>query len=170
MEDIINLPLYSEEQSPVPAKRKVGPMIWALLLCIVSWGMTSCGSAEQHVDRQNTDHRIDSLRANGGHGYYVATYLVGRYKTSRLNTTPFGAIVYQMDEQLIGSAIVVRVLDTVRYQVNYDLDGRAIALIGEFDKELANPSFDMRIPRGELSANAIRNMTNMDYELRVYKY
>ncbi len=75
-----------------------------------------------------------------------------------------------MDARLLGSAIVVRVLDTASYQLDYELDGQKTSVIGEFMKELSIPDFDIRIEPIEMSPVVINYVSNMDFELRVHAY
>lgn len=139
---------------------------------------TSCVSAEtkeQQASAKRISHLLDSLSSTGKHGYHVAYFVVGRFKTTLMKESMFEVSVLSMDDRLLEQPIRFRVHDGLKYQLSYSLDQSETMLVGDFDKELDTDLFRILIARPHYadSASFQKLMTNasyLDYELKVYWY
>ena len=155
-----------------------GLWIMALFSCGILVGAVSCVSPEvkeQQADEKRILQVTDSLSATGEHGYYVATYIVGRYKTSRVEKATFDVSVSRMDEGLVERPIRFLVLDTLRYQLSYSLGSRKIQVAGTFHKVLDSEGIEILVsPPSDLDSAAYRRMISnysvFENVLRVFKY
>jgi len=146
--------------------------------CLILVSAISCSlprTEEEEADALDIVRRTDSLAAGGGHGFYVATYIIGRYKTSRIKKITFNVEFSRLDKRLVERPIIFRVLDTLTYQLSYSLDSGEIQLVGEFHKVLDNGVLEVLVsPPTNLDSAAYRrvisNYTDSDNELRVYAY
>ena len=155
-------------------------VLWtkALVSCGIWMGAVSCVSPdvkEQQADAKRIVQVTDSLSAAGEHGYYVATYIVGRYKTSRVKKTTFEVLVSRMDKRLVERPIRFLVLDTLRYQLAYSLDKREMRVAGVFNKVLDSDDLEILVsPPSDLDSAAYRRMISnysvFENELRVFEY
>jgi len=147
------------------------------LLFIIT-GSTSCDSGEtkeQQASAKRISQLTDSLSATGEHGYHVAYFVVGRFKTSPIKVSTFEVSVTRMDDRLLERPIRFRVLDAETYELSYSLKQSETVLIGEFDQVLDTDLFRILIarPLSADSASLQRLMTNasyIDHELKVYRY
>jgi hypothetical protein len=153
------------------------PVVGMLLLLIIT-GINSCVSAEvkeQQASAKRISHLLDSLSSAGEHGYHVAYFLVGRFKTSPMERSTFDVSVSSMDERLLEHPIRFRVLDAETYELSYSLKQSETVLIGEFDQVLDTDLLRILIarPLSADSASLQRLMTSasyFDHELKVYRY
>jgi len=156
----------------------IGMWTMALVLCGILAGAVSCVSPEvkeQQADAMRIVQVTDSLAAAGEHGYYVATYIVGRYKTSRVRKTTFDVSVSRMDKRLVERPIRFRVLDTLRYQLSYSLDAREVKVAGMFHKVLDSEDLEILVSSpSDLDSAAYRRMISnysaVDNVLKVFEY
>ena len=141
-------------------------------------GVISCRSPEikeQLTDEKHIVQLMDSLSATGEHGYYVATYIVGRITASRVKKPAFDVSVSRMDKRLVERPIRFRVLDTLRYQLTYSLDSREMQVAGTFHKALDSEDLDVLVsPPSDLDSAAYRRMISnysaLENVLRVFEY
>jgi len=136
---------------------------------------TSPDAEEQAEDGLHIAQQIDSLSTSGGHGYYVATYLIGRYKTMRVKKATFDIQVSRLDKRLVVKPIVFRVLGPLNYELSYAFGSHESKFVGEFNKPLDVELLEILVspPQGLESAaydRVISNSSDSDYELRVYAY
>ena len=149
-----------------------------LFLVGISLGTFSCVSPESEEKKQDAfaiAQVTDSLSAEGQHGYYVAQYLIGRFKTSRIEKTTFEVSVKSIDKRLLDYPMLFRVLDTLAYQLSYSLDEKETVLVGEFDQVLEADVLRIQVDRpAELDSEEFRrvvaNSLSTDYEFRTYEY
>ncbi len=145
-------------------------MLRAFILVLLSTCLLACESREERKDRQNIRLATDSLAATGEHGYFVAAYIVGRFKTSRMQHPYFQVEVGHMDERLLGSPIALQLVDSLGYQLTYTLDGKQKIAKGEYNAVVLGEDFSLRFALDSLASSALHNLMVMDYELRVYPY
>lgn len=147
------------------------------LLFIIT-GTTSCVNAEveeQRASAKRNSQLMDSLSSAGKHGYHVAYFLVGRFKTAPLKESTFEVSVSRMDDRLLERPIRFRVLDALTYQMSYSLDDGEAVMIGDFDQELDTDLFRILIARPHYADSAslqrlITNASYFEHELKVYRY
>ncbi|HRH38749.1 MAG TPA: hypothetical protein PK760_10415 [Flavobacteriales bacterium] len=142
----------------------------AFTLILLSACLLSCESKEERADRQDINATTDSLAATGEHGYFVATYIVGRFKTSRMQHPYFQVEVGHMDERLLGSPIALQLVDSLDYQLSYSLAGEQKTAKGEYNAMVLGKDFSLRFALDSMASSALHNLMVMDYELRVYQY
>mgnify|MGYP003381899104 CR=1 FL=1 len=153
---------------------------WFLGLCsfCILMSVVSCSTPqaeEQAIDALDIARQMDSLSSAGGHGYFVETYLIGRYKVSRVKKTTFDVEVSRLDKRLVEHPIEFQVLGPRNYQLSYSLGSLETKLVGEFDKVLDAEFLEILVssPANLDSADferMIGNFSVFKYELRVYVY
>ncbi len=166
------------QQQNLSKRHPATSSVIGLFLIGISIGTFSCVSAvrgEKDPDAFAIARVTDSLAAEGRHGYYVAQYIIGRFKTSRIEKTTFEVSVKSIDNRLLDHSIMFRVLDTVAYQLSYSLDEKETVLVGEFDQVLETDVLRIQIDRpAELDSEEFRrvvaNSMYTDYEFRIYEY
>lgn len=152
--------------------------VFGLFLVGIPVGICACVSPvslEKEQDAIAIAQITDSLSAVGEHGYYVAQFLIGRYKNSRIEKTTFEVSVKRIDKRLLDHPIQFRILDTLSYQLSYSLDEREIVLVGGFDQVLDAEVLSIKVgPPAEIDREAFRrvvaNSTYVDNEFRIYEY
>lgn len=140
--------------------------------------MTSCFRSEtdaQQASDERIRHLTDSLADAGKHGFHVAYFLIGRFKTSQVKDIMFEVSVSKMDDRLLERPIRFRVLDALTYELSYSLNDKKVLVIGEFDRDLETVLFQMLVARPNFRDSTVlhRMMTdvsNFEHEIKVYRY
>lgn len=145
------------------------------LLCVLLLACSACSDDQRASLRTDADRMlIDSLAASGAHGYYVATYVVGRYKNTRLHVDPFAFTVSRMSPELEERPLTFQVLDPRAFTLSYELDGKQQVLMGGFESPLRTDEIEIEV-KGLLKAGGDSalwwsNVAMGTYELLVFKY
>ncbi|MEZ4740219.1 MAG: hypothetical protein R2818_12905 [Flavobacteriales bacterium] len=108
------------------------------------------------------------------HGYYVATYVVGRYKNTRMYVDPFAFTVSRMSPELEEVPLRFQVIDFAVFTLSYELDGKQQVLMGGFESPLRTDEIEIEV-KGLLKAGGDSalwwsNVAMGTYELLVFKY
>lgn len=145
------------------------------LLCVLLLACSACSDDQRASLRPDADRmRIDSLAASGAHGYYVATYVVGRYKNARMYVDPFAFTVSRMSLELEEVPLRFQVIDFAVFTLSYELDGKQQVLMGGFESPVHTDEIEIEV-RSLLKAGGDSALWWSDvamgtYELLVYKY
>ena len=166
------------QQHKLSKRNPVISLVFGVLLVGIFLCIFACVSPESGEKRQDVlaiAQITDSLAAEGQHGYYVAQYIIGRFKTSRIEKTTFEVSVKSIDKRLLEHPILFRVLDTLAYQLSYSLDEKETVLVGEFDQVFEDDLLRIQVDRpAELDSEGfgrvVANSMYTDYEFRIYEY
>lgn len=145
------------------------------VLCLSILLLASClGRPDtETADEDSIQAEIDSLSRSGKHGYHVARYILGRLRMTRVYELPFDISVDKMDEQLLGKAIEVRVIDSASYQLLYPQDEIKASANGKFDDTLSADMFRLLVSRGEIlkdRRSLADDLKYISYRIKVYRY
>lgn len=141
-----------------------------LLLPIV---FSSCESAEEKADRRAINLHTDSLAATGAHGYYVATFYVGRYKNTRTERTPFQVRVERIHTELIARPLELQFREGGRYELNYELPGSKVPVMGTVGEVLDLEDLEIEVgpdENGDAWEAYLKSGAYGSYVLKVYPY
>lgn len=115
--------------------------------------------------------QIDSLASTGGHGFYTAQYIVGRYKNTPILDTRFHTEVLQLDPLLIEEPLQFHMLDTTQFQLQYAFDGRQRRLTGRLGERLVQPELDIVVGISyPINHSRVGYLEAIDYEWRIHRY
>ncbi len=121
--------------------------------------------------------QVDSLKTTGEHGYFIATYLVGRYNTRRFYKMPINIVVQRLQADLTDVPFGLEIIDSTTYKVVVPRNGTAVSMIGEFGRPLVTPEFEWIMDleafmAASLEANkqVAKMTTAFSYEFRVFPY
>ena len=138
---------------------------------LITIGLVSC-SFSNNQDYPEVKSKIKALSANGKHGYFVATYLIGRIRSNYIDIMPVTIVVTAANRAILEKPINFKIQDTTSYTLSYTFETYETIVRGEFEKPLVTNDFQIIISKNK-SFNEVDNLSILkilDYELKIFKY
>ena len=102
---------------------------------LITIGIISCNFSTNQGYPEVTS-KIKSLSANGKHGYFVATYLIGRIRANYVDIMPVTIVVTSADRSLLEKPINFKIQDSINYTISYTFGNSETLIRGDFEKPL----------------------------------
>jgi hypothetical protein len=150
--------------------------ILVIVFFLIALGQSACNgvSKEQQQEQAKIESRIQPLAINGKHGYFVATYLVGRMKSTLIDENPFDMEVKKINPELLEKSIRIKVIDSTGYELIYKNDNKETRLKGYFKRPLKTNQVELLISRRDYGKEKnellLEAQKNEIVEFKIVKY
>lgn len=138
---------------------------------LIAVGLISCNFSTNQDDPE-IKSKIKPLSANGKHGYFVATYLIGRIRSSYVDIMPVTIIVTTANRTILEKPINFKIQDSINYTLSYTFENSETIIRGDFEKPLVTKDFQILISKKKLlnKGDNLSSLKILDYELKIFKY
>jgi hypothetical protein len=150
--------------------------IMVIVFFLMTVGQSGCTevSKEQQREQAKIKNELRSLAMNGKHGYFAATYIVGRMNSTLVDENPFDMEVKEIDPELLEKPIRMKVIDSTRYELMYKNDQEGIRLKGYFKQPLKTDRIEFLISRKDFGKEKNELLLeSQKYEIiewKIFKY